>query len=142
VSLLNSLHGLVNHRTFKFILFGIGLCVLMSSCATSNLRTVEPEYSGSFQSAFSKAIEKYQTRKPHRAFAIALDVTGHWSYGSAFGYTSQLVANVAAMGECRRQRRVYKVKSDCKVYAEGDNIMLDGKVWGSLDFNAGMKLEH
>lgn len=108
------------------------ICFFLCACSTTGRGPNKQELSGSFETTFTRALNLYLEKERFSAFAVANDSTGHWCYGSGGGYENQTKANFAAIRECRKRRLDFNVESDCKIYAEGENIVNNGKLWGKL----------
>jgi hypothetical protein len=62
-----------------------------------------------------------------RALAIAGDPErDRWVAGASGGHPTREQAESAALGECRRQRRMSRMQPACVLYAIGDEIIWRG----------------
>jgi len=72
----------------------------------------------------------YLKDKGHKAFAYSLDADGTYACGKTYNTSTRVVADKGALQSCdnnKQNRGNKKPKSPCKVYAKGNNIVLETK---------------
>jgi len=77
--------------------------------------------------------EKHLAKKGHKAFAYSLDTDGKYACGEYSGKGVLISAKLGAISACQRnkgKRGKNKPKSECKIYAQNNKILL-----GSSDYN-------
>ncbi len=73
---------------------------------------------------FIDSYRDYKSFENKKAYILAID-DDNWTAGWSFGWNDQSTANNEALRECNKRRKGNKIKSNCKLYAIGDEI-----VWG------------
>ena len=90
-------------------------------------------YAESFESfkrgTFGRLFERYLSLAPHKAIALARDSGGRSAWGHAFGYSTRVGGVERAMNECVDSSVRQRVRSQCRLYAVGDEV-----VWGNDRF--------
>lgn len=80
-------------------------------------------FRGSFEQVFNKAFEHYMSLPGKKAFAMAKDPNGRWTYAMGQTRFSQRKANATALSICEAWREKFEVKRQCSIYAVGGYIV-------------------
>lgn len=100
----------------------LALCLALLACRSSSgpmgmdLRST---------SRLEAEFKRYEQLVPHRAMAVAGDEGGRYAMGYAFGESTAATAAAAALAACEERRRDLGLEEDCRLYAQGSEI-LDG----------------
>lgn len=79
----------------------------------------------SYRDSINKGFNQYFHYKEAKAFAVAIDDDGAFSWGYSVNRKDQQSANKAALEICQKNRRKSKVTDDCKIYAKGDSKLFN-----------------
>lgn len=72
-----------------------------------------------------KAFRKYFDFKYEKAFALAIGNNNEYAYAYVVNKSSQDEANQLALSRCDKYRHQHNVESECKIYAQGDEILFE-----------------
>jgi hypothetical protein len=73
--------------------------------------------------AFISLFQEYSTKAEKKAIALAQDSHRRAAWGYSFNYATQTQANERALLECRNYLAKYRVETDCKLYAIGNQVV-------------------
>jgi hypothetical protein len=74
---------------------------------------------------FISFLQTYPTKVEKKAIALAQDSHRRAAWGYSYNYATQTQANDRALLECRSYLAKYRVETDCKLYAIGDQVVWD-----------------
>ncbi len=75
------------------------------------------------KSDFDLEIEKYIKLKAKKSFAVAIEPSGKWAFGVAFGYPIQEMADTIALRNCEIYKKELKIEEECYVYMQGNKTL-------------------
>ena len=113
----------------RMTLLGLGLLMGLGACATPLYYGASHEpcsralFRGSFEEVFNKAFEHYLSLPGKKAFAMAKDPNGRWTYAMGQTRFSQSRANTNALRICECWREKFAVQSGCSIYAVGGYLV-------------------
>lgn len=105
-------------KKLVFSLFTFMAVVGFSGCAV-----IQPTQS----SEFRNFVNEYKSYKTEKALAVTLNNNRVSSYGYSHSHLSQNQANNTALKKCEDLRANNNIKSECKLYMEGDNTKFNLK---------------
>ena len=92
--------------------FLTALILFLNGCATID------RYSD--KSDFDLDVDKYLAYKAKKAYSLAMDQTGNWVSGYAYGMPIQKIANQTSLEYCETKRKEENIKSPCEIYMQGN----------------------
>lgn len=69
------------------------------------------------------ALRDYRRFPPHKAFAVAHDGEGRWSYEYVFGESDDHAARLGALRACSVRAATNRVKAPCRLHALNDELV-------------------
>ncbi len=78
-----------------------------------------------YRDSINRGFNRYFHYKEAKAFAVAIDDDGAFSWGYSVNREDQQSADQAALAVCQKNRRKHKVTNDCKIYAKGDSKLFN-----------------
>ena len=74
-------------------------------------------------SNFVDSLNEYSEYQEYKALSLAVGSKGKYAYGYSNGQPNQKKAIDRALHECQKRLTIYKVDSDCKLYAIGNKVV-------------------
>jgi len=87
--------------------------------------TPAPNAQRSYIESINKGFDRYFDYKEPKAFAIAIDDSGEFSWAYSVNRANQENANQIAIEACQEYRSKNSVTNQCKIYAEGDEKLFE-----------------
>ncbi|WP_133406899.1 hypothetical protein [Parashewanella tropica] len=97
----------------------LALALLAGCKSTTTICDTNPNAnvcnSASYSSNTIEALEKFESFKSKKSFALAKSSNGHEAFGYSFGFKSKKEADRRALSECKIRANSFKINATCEL---------------------------